>query len=156
VNREAALARFDELFDILVIGGGATGLGAAVDAAARGYRTAIIEAEDFAKATSSRSTKLVHGGVRYLTQGNIPLVREALLERSRLLDNAPHLVHDLPFVIPAYRRLDIPFYAIGLALYDLLGGRSNFGHMRVASKRATIKGSAGNRRPWVTRLGDLP
>jgi len=138
VNREAAFAHFDDLFDVLVIGGGATGLGAAVDAASRGYRTALIEAEDFAKATSSRSTKLVHGGVRYLAQGNIPLVREALHERSRLLANAPHLVHDLAFVIPAYRRRDIPYYAVGLVAYDLLAGRSNFGRARIASKRATI------------------
>ncbi len=138
MNRDAALARFGESFDVLIIGGGATGLGAAVDAASRGYRTALIEAEDFAKATSSRSTKLVHGGVRYLAQGNVHLVREALHERSRLLENAPHLVSDLAFVIPAYARQDIPYYAIGLTAYDLLAGRSNFGRARVLSKRGTV------------------
>src|SRR3954470_15057733 len=90
-------------WDVLVIGGGATGLGTAVDAAARGYRTLLLEAADFAKGTSSRSTKLVHGGVRYLAQGNLRLVREALRERGLLRKNAPHLVHDLGFVIPAYR-----------------------------------------------------
>src|SRR3954467_10841897 len=88
-------------WDIIVIGGGATGLGTAVDAAARGYRTLLLEARDFAHGTSSRSTKLVHGGVRYLAQGNIPLVREALHERSLLLQNAPHLVHPRDFVVPA-------------------------------------------------------
>lgn len=138
MNRDAALAQFGDLFDVLVIGGGATGLGAAVDATSRGYRTALIEAEDFAKATSSRSTKLVHGGVRYLAQGNLTLVREALQERSRLLANAPHLVRDLAFVVPAYHRREIPYYAIGLAAYDLLAGRSNFGRAHVAFKRATI------------------
>jgi glycerol-3-phosphate dehydrogenase len=125
VNRDAALARFDEQFEVLVIGGGATGLGAAVDAAARGYRTALIEAEDFAKATSSRSTKLVHGGVRYLRSGEIGLVREALHERTNLFNNAPHVVRDLPFVIPLYRWYEMPYYLAGLKLYDALAGGSN-------------------------------
>src|ERR1700743_2793080 len=88
-------------WDVGIVGGGGTGLGAAVDAAARGYRTALLEARDFAQGTSSRSTKLIHGGVRYLAQGNIPLVREALHERSLLLQNAPHLVHPRDFVVPA-------------------------------------------------------
>src|SRR3954470_24671029 len=92
-----------EPFDLLIIGGGATGLGAAVDAASRGHRVALIERGDFAKGTSSRSTKLVHGGLRYLRQGHVPLVLEALRERGRLRRNAPHLVRDLAFVIPNYK-----------------------------------------------------
>ncbi|HTW84208.1 MAG TPA: glycerol-3-phosphate dehydrogenase/oxidase [Candidatus Sulfotelmatobacter sp.] len=126
MNRADGLARLAaERFDVLIVGGGATGLGAAVDAAARGYRTALIEADDFAKATSSRSTKLVHGGVRYLQQGDIGLVREALHERTALVRNAPHLVHDRAFVVPAYRWLELPYYGAGLAAYDVLAGWSN-------------------------------
>lgn len=117
-------------WDVVVIGGGSAGLGAAVDAASRGYRTALLEARDFAQGTSSRSTKLIHGGVRYLAQGDIPLVREALRERGLLFRNAPHLVHRREFVVPAYRWLDLPFYGIGLKLYDLLAGRSNLGASR--------------------------
>lgn len=140
MNRADGLARLsEETFDVLVIGGGATGLGAAVDAAARGYRTALIEAEDFAKATSSRSTKLVHGGVRYLEQGDFGLVREALRERTALCANAPHLVQELAFVVPAYKRTDIPYYGIGLKLYDLLAGRSGFPPSRVISPRAALE-----------------
>src|SRR5690606_37759038 len=99
-------------WDVIVIGGGATGLGTAVDAASRGYRTLLIEGEDFAKGTSSKATKLVHGGVRYLAQGNISLVREALHERGLLNRNAPHLVWPLGFVVPAYGLFDQPFYGI--------------------------------------------
>ncbi|HYZ16715.1 MAG TPA: FAD-dependent oxidoreductase, partial [Candidatus Acidoferrum sp.] len=140
MNRADALARLgEETFDVLIVGGGATGLGAAVDAAARGYRTALVEADDFAKATSSRSTKLVHGGVRYLQQGDIGLVREALLERSALRANAPHLVHDLAFVVPAYRRLDAAYYGAGLKLYDLLAGRSGFPPSRIVSRRRALE-----------------
>lgn len=112
-------------FDILIIGGGATGLGIAIDAASRGFRTALIEQRDFASGTSSRSTKLVHGGVRYLQQGNVRLVREALRERGRLRRNAPHIVHDLPFIVPSYRWWESPFYGIGMKVYDLLAGRHN-------------------------------
>ncbi len=134
MNRPDALKRLaDEAFDLLIIGGGATGLGAAVDASARGYRTALIEAEDFAAATSSRSTKLVHGGVRYLRAGNVGLVREALRERSALRHNAPHLVDDLAFVIPAYRRFDVLAYAAGLAAYDMLAGSTDFPRSRLVS-----------------------
>ena len=111
-------------WDVAIIGGGATGLGAAVDAASRGFRTVLLEARDFAQGTSSRSTKLIHGGVRYLAQGDLPLVREALHERGVLFRNAPHLVHGRDFVVPAYRWLDLPFYGIGLKAYDLLAGRS--------------------------------
>jgi glycerol-3-phosphate dehydrogenase len=134
MNREAGLSRLaDEVFDVVVIGGGATGLGAAVDAASRGYCTALIEAGDFASATSSRSTKLVHGGVRYLQQGNVGLVREALRERSTLRRNAPHLVRDLAFIVPAYCRFDLGFYALGLTAYDLLAGHTEFPRSRVVS-----------------------
>ena len=101
-------------WDVLVVGGGATGLGIAVDAQTRGYRTLLVEQWDFAKATSSRSTKLVHGGVRYLQQGNVSLVLEALRERGLLVRNAPHLVQDLAFVVPRYRWWEGPFYGIGL------------------------------------------
>jgi len=142
LNRATALAQLaDETFDVLVIGGGATGLGCAVDAASRGYRTALVEAEDFASGTSSRSTKLVHGGVRYLQRGNVGLVREALRERTTLRRNAPHLVHDLAFVVPAYRRADVIYYAAGLAAYDLLAGTSDLPRSRVvgpAHARALI------------------
>ena len=114
--------RAGEPWDLLVIGGGATGLGTAVDAAARGYRTLLLEAHDFAEGTSSRSTKLIHGGVRYLAQGNVPLVREALHERGLLLQNAPHLVHPRDFVVPAYHFWQLPYYGAGLWLYDRLAG----------------------------------
>src|ERR1700761_5379491 len=98
--RSKAFAALDGSFDVLIIGGGATGLGIAVDAATRGYRTALVEAGDFAQATSSRATKLIHGGVRYLASGQMHLVYEALRERAVMLENAPHLVHALPFVTP--------------------------------------------------------
>jgi glycerol-3-phosphate dehydrogenase len=126
-------------FDIIVIGGGATGLGAAVDAASRGHRVALLERDDFAKGTSSRSTKLVHGGVRYLRQGNISLVLEALRERGRLAKNAPHLVHDLAFVIPSYNRWDGPFYGIGMKVYDQLAGKLGLAPSRMLSREETIE-----------------
>jgi glycerol-3-phosphate dehydrogenase len=128
-----------EPFDILIVGGGATGLGAAVDATARGYRVALIEQHDFAKGTSSRSTKLVHGGVRYLKQGNISLVLEALRERGRLTLNAPHLVHDLAFVIPSYKWWEGPFYGVGLKVYDQLAGKLGLKASRMLSRRETMK-----------------
>src|SRR3954462_4207932 len=106
-------------WDIVIIGGGATGLGTAVDAATRGYRTLLVDAHDFAKGTSSRSTKLVHGGVRYLARGEVGLVREALRERGLLRDHAPHLVHVRPFLVPAYSLRDLTFYGIGLKAYSL-------------------------------------
>ncbi|MBX7066575.1 MAG: glycerol-3-phosphate dehydrogenase/oxidase [Parachlamydiales bacterium] len=110
-------------WDIAVVGGGATGLGIAVDAASRGFSTVLLEQSDFAKATSSRSTKLIHGGVRYLKQGNVGLVIEALKERGLLCQNAPHLVHHLPFLVPSYHWWEGPFYGIGLKVYDLLAGK---------------------------------
>jgi glycerol-3-phosphate dehydrogenase len=124
-------------FDVLVVGGGATGLGIAVDAATRGYRTALVEAGDFAQATSSRATKLVHGGVRYLASGQIHLVYEALHERAVMLRNAPHLVQSLPFLLPAYKWIDLPFYGIGLKIYDLLSGKSTMGPTHILGKKAT-------------------
>jgi glycerol-3-phosphate dehydrogenase len=143
------LARLaDERFDVLVIGGGATGLGCAVDAASRGYRTALVEAHDFAAATSSRSTKLVHGGVRYLQEGDVALVREALRERTRLLRNAPAIVHDRAFLTPAYAWWETPYYLTGLKLYDLLAGRSEFAKSRLVSRAETLE-----RLPWLRRSG---
>src|SRR5204863_683862 len=120
MNREEMLKQLQQTaeWDIVIIGGGATGLGAAVDAATRGYKTLLIEAYDFGKGTSSRSTKLVHGGVRYLAQGNIKLVMEALRERGYLLKNAPHLTTALPFVVPVYSWVDKFYYGAGLKIYD--------------------------------------
>lgn len=128
-----------EPWDIAVVGGGATGMGVAVDAAARGFDTVLVEAHDFGKGTSSRSTKLVHGGVRYLEQGNIPLVMSALKERGLLRQNAPHLVHDLAFVVPNYSWWEAPFYGIGLKLYDLLAGKYGFGTSKLLSKEETLE-----------------
>ncbi len=141
MNRQAMLDRIEseDEWDVLIIGGGATGLGVAVDAASRGYRTVLIERHDFAKGTSSRSTKLIHGGVRYLQQGNVSLVMEALHERGILRDNAPHLVHDLPFIVPNYDWWEAPFYGIGMRLYDVLAGRHGFGKSRNLSKEKTIE-----------------
>jgi glycerol-3-phosphate dehydrogenase len=126
-------------WDLLIIGGGATGAGCAVDAASRGYRTALIEQYDFGKGTSSRSTKLVHGGVRYLEQGNLSLVMEALKERGILRENAPHLVNDLAFVVPNYEWWEAPFYGAGLRLYDLLAGKYGFGASRNLNKHETLE-----------------
>jgi glycerol-3-phosphate dehydrogenase len=128
-----------EVWDLLVIGGGATGLGTAVDAAARGYRTLLLEAHDFAKGTSSRSTKLIHGGVRYLGQGNVWLVREALRERGLLLRNAPHVVHDRAFLVPSYHWGERAYYGLGLWLYDRMAGRLGMGRTRVLGRSETLK-----------------
>ena len=126
-------------WDIAVVGGGATGVGVAVDAAARGLSVVLLEAHDFGKGTSSRSTKLVHGGVRYLEQGNIPLVMSALKERGLMRQNAPHLVHDLAFVVPNYSWWEAPFYGIGLKLYDMLAGKYGFGASKLLSKEETLE-----------------
>ncbi len=131
--------RSTPLWDVLIVGGGATGLGAALEAASRGYRTLLLEARDFAKATSSRSTKLVHGGVRYLQQGNVKLVLEALRERGRMLRNAPHLAHRRAFIIPAYALWEFPFYGVGLTLYDVLAGKESLGRSRILSKAQVLK-----------------
>lgn len=133
----------EKIWDIIVVGGGATGLGTALDAASRGYQTLLLEQADFAKGTSSRSTKLVHGGVRYLAQGNIGLVREALYERGLLLKNAPHLVKNLSFVIPNYRWWEGMFYSIGLGIYDLLAGKLSFGRTKHISKKQTLANLPG-------------
>lgn len=167
-GRAELLRRFasDAAWDVVVIGGGATGLGVALDAAARGFAVALVERDDFATGTSSRSTKLVHGGVRYLAQGRIGLVREALRERRALLDNAPHLAQPLPFVLPLRgargRWLDRWFYAAGLFAYDRLAGAEGFGRTellgpaealaRVPGLRAT--GLAGGIRYWDGQFDD--
>lgn len=127
------------LWDVLVIGGGASGLGAAVEAASRGYKTLLVERIDFAKGTSSRSTKLAHGGVRYLEQRNIALVLDALKERGHMLRNAPHLVHDLSFVVPAYEYLSLPYYGLGLKIYERLSGKLSFGRSKFLSRADTLQ-----------------
>src|SRR5690625_1437984 len=132
----AALERFEQV-DVVIIGGGATGLGIALDAALRGCSVVLLEAQDFAQGTSSRATKLFHGGVRYLAQGNISLVREALHERSTLLGIAPHLAHALPFVMPAYKCWEMPFYGTGLKAYDLLTGSKSLGRTQFLSPSRT-------------------
>jgi glycerol-3-phosphate dehydrogenase len=142
MNRNTSLARLlarDRPWDMAVIGGGATGVGVAVDAASRGYSVCLVEQSDFGKGTSSRSTKLVHGGVRYLQQGNISLVMEALKERGILRQNAPHLVHDLSFVVPNYVWWEAPFYGIGMKVYDMLAGRYGFGKSRLLSKEDVLE-----------------
>lgn len=126
-------------WDIIVIGGGATGLGIAVDAAKRGFKILLLEKSDFAKGTSSRSTKLVHGGVRYLAQGNIKLVIEALRERGFMLANAPHLTRVQQFIIPAYSFFSKWYYGIGLFLYDLLSRKLSLGHPAVLSKKSVLQ-----------------
>ena len=141
MNREQALAALRdarEPWDLVIVGGGATGLGCAVDAAARGHRVVLVEQHDFAKGTSSRSTKLVHGGVRYLRQGHLPLVLGALRERGLLCANAPHLVHRLAFIIPIYRWSDGPFYGLGLKLYDALSGQRSLGVSGRLSRSETL------------------
>ncbi len=129
----------DKIWDIVVIGGGATGLGVAVDAASRGFSTALFEQSDFAKGTSSRSTKLVHGGVRYLAQGDISLVLEALKERGLLRQNAPHLVKNQAFIIPSYDWWEGPFYNIGMKVYDMMAGKLGLGPSEKISKEETLK-----------------
>ncbi len=142
MNRSEMISRIrDEhmTWDMVIIGGGATGVGTAIEAASRGYNALLLEQEDFGKGTSSRSTKLIHGGVRYLKQGNISLVLEALKERGILHRNAPHLVHNLPFVVPNYDWWEGPFYGIGLKLYDMLAGKEGFGDSRILSKEETLQ-----------------
>ena len=128
----------DKIWDVIVIGGGATGLGVAVDASSRGYSTVLLEQSDFAKGTSSRSTKLVHGGVRYLAQGDISLVLEALHERGLLRQNAPHLVKNQAFIIPSYDWWEGPFYNIGMKVYDMMAGKLGLGPSEKISKKETL------------------
>ncbi len=142
MNRDHMRTRIkdsSQVWDCIIIGGGATGLGCAIDAASRGYQTLLVEQKDFAQGTSSRSTKLIHGGVRYLQQGNISLVLEALKERGLLLKNAPHLVSNLSFIVPLYGWWEGPFYGIGLKLYDALAGKYGFGPSKMVSKRDTLR-----------------
>ena len=141
----ARLAR-TAVYDLAVIGGGATGLGVALDAALRGFSVVLLESLDFGGGTSSRSTKLLHGGVRYLAQGNVALVREALAERAAVLRLAPHLAQPLPFVMPSYRWWQTPFYGIGLKLYDLLAGRAGLGATQWLSTDETVAALPGVRR----------
>lgn len=141
MNRTAMLQRLqdEQEWDIIITGGGATGLGIAVDAATRGLKTLLLEQYDFGKGASSKSTKLVHGGVRYLAQGNIKLVMEALRERGYLLKNAPHLTAKLAFVIPVYTWWDKFFYGTGLTIYDMLSGRLSIGKTKLLSRKRTIE-----------------
>ena len=142
MNREEMITRVtdrSEPWDMLVIGGGATGVGVAVDAASRGYEVLLVEQSDFGKGTSSRSTKLVHGGVRYLQQGNVSLVMEALKERGILRHNAPHLVHDRGFIVPNYDWWEAPFYGIGMKVYDMLAGKYGFGRSKNLSKKEVLE-----------------
>lgn len=139
-RREELLARLARqgTWDLAIVGGGATGVGVALDAAARGFKVVLVESHDFAKGTSSRATKLVHGGVRYLAQGNIALVREALQERTTLLKNAPHLAQPLAFVMPSYKLWETPFYGMGLKMYDALAGKAGLGATEFLSRRETL------------------
>ncbi len=142
MNRSEMLARMQARttpWDMVIVGGGATGAGVAVDAASRGYEVLLLEQSDFCKGTSSRSTKLVHGGVRYLEQGNISLVMEALKERGYLRQNAPHLVSDLAFVVPNYDWWEAPFYGVGLKLYNMLAGKYGFGPSQILSREETLQ-----------------
>ncbi len=139
LERAALIRRLQEPreWDLAIIGGGATGLGVALDAAARGFSVVLVESEDFAKGTSSRATKLVHGGVRYLAQGDVSLVHEALRERGNLLANAPHVAQRLPFVMPSYRWWETAFYGVGLKAYDALAGARGLGATEFLSTTRT-------------------
>ncbi len=140
MNRQQLVSQLSQriTYDVAIVGGGATGLGVALDAAARGFKVVLLESHDFAKGTSSRATKLVHGGVRYLAQGNISLVREALHERTTLLNNAPHLAQPLAFVMPSYKFWETPFYGVGLKMYDALAGKAGLGATEFLSRSETL------------------
>jgi glycerol-3-phosphate dehydrogenase len=139
INGNRSLPDLEKDWDIIVVGGGATGLGTALDSASRGYKTLLLEQADFAKGTSSRSTKLVHGGVRYLAQGNISLVREALYERGLLLKNARHLAKNLSFIIPNYHWWERIYYFIGLGIYDMLSGKLSLGRTKHINKAEVLE-----------------
>ncbi len=163
-DRAALLARLAEprKYDIAIVGGGCTGLGVALDAAQRGHSVVLVEAHDFAKGASSRATKLVHGGVRYLAQGNIHLVREALHERVHILGSAPHLAQPLPFVMPSYRLWETPFYGVGLKMYDALAGKAGLGRTEWLGSAETLRllpgarpqGLKGGVRYWDGQFDD--
>lgn len=164
LDRAALRARLEAgpEFDLAIVGGGATGCGLALDAAARGFSVALLEAEDFAKGTSSRATKLLHGGVRYLAQGDIGLVREALHERAAVLHNAPHVSHRLPFVMPGYQWWESGFYGAGLKAYDLLAGARSLGSTEFLSAARTRtllpnvrpQGLSGGVKYWDAQFDD--
>ena len=143
MNRDQMLQKLkkeeNKIWDVLVIGGGATGLGTALDATTRGYKTLLLEQSDFAKGTSSRSTKLVHGGVRYLAQGDVSLVLEALHERGLMRQNAPHLVKNQKFIIPNYSWWSGPFYTLGMKVYDMMSGKLGLGSSERISKEETLE-----------------
>lgn len=141
MNRDKNINKIatEKEWDLIVIGGGASGLGVAVDACSRNLKVLLIEEFDFSKGTSSRSTKLVHGGVRYLKNGELSLVIEALKERGIMLNNAPHLVRNMSFIIPTYDWWDTPFYGIGLKVYDLMAGKLGLGPSKFLSKKETIE-----------------
>ena len=163
-DREQLLLDLEQLseVDLIVIGGGASGLGVALDARLRGLSVLLLESRDFAGGTSSRATKLVHGGVRYLAQGDIGLVHEALHERQALLNNAPHLAQPLAFVMPAYRPWEVPFYGTGLKIYDVLAGRASLGRTEWLGRAGTAarlpgvntKGLFGGVRYWDGQFDD--
>lgn len=164
IRRDELICRLSTgcMWDVAVIGGGATGLGIALDAALRGHSVVLVEALDFAKGTSSRATKLLHGGVRYLAQGNVRLVYEALRERAVILANAPHLAQRLPFVIPAYRHWDRFLYGVGLTAYDVLAGARSLGKTQWLGAKETIRalptlrreGLVGGIRYWDAQFDD--
>lgn len=142
MKRDKMIREIEQLnkkWDVIIIGGGASGLGSAIESATRGYKTLLLEQGDFAKGTSSRSTKLVHGGVRYLAQGNISLVLEALRERGLMKQNAPHLVKDQSFIIPNYNWWGTPYYTVGLTMYDLMAGKLSYGRSLPFSKQRTLE-----------------
>ena len=145
MNRAELLTTLDKhpIYDLVVVGGGATGLGVALDAVLRGFSVLLLESHDFAGGTSSRSTKLLHGGVRYLAQGNISLVREALAERATVLKLAPHLAQPLPFVMPSYKWWQTPFYGVGLKLYDVLAGKAGLGQTEWLNAQETLAALPG-------------
>src|SRR5436190_17085543 len=151
MNREqmwGQVAQHRGPWDMIIVGGGATGVGIAIDAASRGYAVLLLEQSDFGKGTSSRSTKLAHGGVRYLEKGDIGLVMEALKERGLLRRNAPHIVRDLAFIVPNYEWWEAPFYGLGLKMYNLLAGKYGFGKSEILSKDETLA-----RLPTIKREG---
>lgn len=164
MNREQRFASLNDTdrFDLVVVGGGATGLGVALDASLRGFTVALFESHDFAGGTSSRATKLLHGGVRYLAQGNVALVREALAERTTVMAIAPHLAQPLPFVMPSHRWWQTPFYGIGLKLYDVLAGRAGLGRTEFLDRAQTLaalpgvnpQGLRGGVRYWDGQFDD--